>query len=87
MSTVGWDGEDWLHDKGLQKILEKFMSSSDSYGGLKGTSRSSTNHHQSCIKRFVSNIRFEWYQFSEQECRGSARKQLENYYIDIYKKS
>ena len=37
------------------------MSSSGSYGGLKGISHSFTNHHQSGIKRFVSNFRFEWY--------------------------
>ena len=38
------------------------MSSSGSYDGLKGISRSFTNRHQSGIKIFVSNLRFEWYQ-------------------------
>ena len=38
------------------------MSSSGSYGGLKGISRSLTNPNQSWIKRFVSNSRIEWYQ-------------------------
>jgi len=43
MRSVGWKWEGCTHDKGLQKVLDKFLSSSGNYSGLKGVSRSLTN--------------------------------------------